>query len=102
MDICICFTKGLENAKSNPEKGHNSSSVFILWHLSVYEKRHSKQYILENSICFMKTPCYFSTVPDYFIWLRYLSWFNYGFEDMMINQWKDYPGTIGKFKTGQK
>ena len=34
------------------------------------------------------------TVPDYFIWLRYLSWFNYGFENMMINQWKDYPGTI--------
>lgn len=36
-----------------------------------------------------------STVPDYFIWLRYLSWFNYGFEDLMINQWEDYPGEIG-------
>ncbi|XP_028399573.1 protein white-like isoform X2 [Dendronephthya gigantea] len=34
------------------------------------------------------------TVPDYFIWLRYLSWFNYGFEDLMINQWDEYPGKI--------
>ncbi|XP_046846390.1 protein white-like isoform X2 [Xenia sp. Carnegie-2017] len=34
------------------------------------------------------------TVPDYFIWLRYLSWFNYGFENLMINQWEDYPGMI--------
>jgi hypothetical protein len=46
----------------------------------------------------MKTLRFKSTVPDYFIWLRYLSWFNYGFEDLMINQWKDYPGTICKLE----
>ena len=46
----------------------------------------------------MKNSCSSSTVPDYFIWLRYISWFNYGFEDMMINQWKDYPDKIGKLK----
>nr|QUF59469.1 ATP-binding cassette transporter Abcg-like5 [Brachionus angularis] len=28
-----------------------------------------------------------STVPDYFIWLRYLSWFNYANELLIINQW---------------
>nr|UOU03355.1 ATP-binding cassette subfamily G-like 5 [Brachionus rubens] len=28
-----------------------------------------------------------STVPDYFIWLRYLSWFNYANELLNINQW---------------
>ena len=23
-------------------------------------------------------------------WLRYLSWFNYGFEALVINQWDNY------------
>ena len=50
----------------------------------------------------MENPCSSSTVPDYFIWLRYISWFNYGFEDMMINQWKDYPDKIGKLKNRTK
>ena len=34
------------------------------------------------------------TVPAYFIWLKYISWFMYGFEALIINQWKDY-GSIG-------
>ncbi|KAB7496025.1 Protein white [Armadillidium nasatum] len=29
------------------------------------------------------------TIPPYFIWLRYISWFNYGFEALAIAQWKD-------------
>ncbi|KAK4306530.1 hypothetical protein Pmani_021647 [Petrolisthes manimaculis] len=29
------------------------------------------------------------TVPNYFIWIKYISWFNYGNEALMINQWKD-------------
>nr|QNH67900.1 ATP-binding cassette transporter subfamily G-like protein 1 [Brachionus rotundiformis] len=28
-----------------------------------------------------------ATIPDYFIWLRYLSWFNYANELLLINQW---------------
>ena len=34
------------------------------------------------------------TVPVYFIWLKYISWFMYGFEALIINQWKAY-GPIG-------
>ena len=32
----------------------------------------------------------YSTVPVYFVWLKYISWFMYGFEALIINQWKDY------------
>ncbi len=28
-----------------------------------------------------------ASVPDYFIWLKYLSWLNYANELLMINQW---------------
>ncbi|KAJ7318627.1 ATPase [Desmophyllum pertusum] len=31
-----------------------------------------------------------TTVPVYFVWLKYISWFMYGFEALIINQWKDY------------
>ena len=31
-----------------------------------------------------------SSVPVYFVWLKYISWFMYGFEALIINQWKDY------------
>ncbi|CAH3142936.1 unnamed protein product [Porites evermanni] len=31
-----------------------------------------------------------TTVPVYFIWLKYISWFMYGFEALIINQWKGY------------
>jgi hypothetical protein len=30
-----------------------------------------------------------SSVPVYFIWLKYLSWFYYGNEALVINQWKN-------------
>lgn len=30
-------------------------------------------------------------IPDYFIWLRYLSWIKYGFEAMCINQYQYIP-----------
>lgn len=30
------------------------------------------------------------SVPVYFVWLKYISWFMYGFEALIINQWKDY------------
>ena len=29
------------------------------------------------------------SVPDYFIWLKYLSWFYYGAENLYVTQWKD-------------
>lgn len=35
------------------------------------------------------------SVPSYFKWLSYLSWFRYGNEAMLINQWGDVgPGEI--------
>ena len=36
----------------------------------------------------------FRSVPVYFIWLKYLSWFKYGFEAMLVNQWDSF-GSIG-------
>jgi hypothetical protein len=43
---------------------------------------------------------YFRDVPVWLIWLKYLSWFLYGYEALMINQWtgiKDIPcpGEVG-------
>lgn len=29
------------------------------------------------------------TIPDYFIWMKYLSWFQYSNELLMLNQWED-------------
>ncbi|XP_069194457.1 protein white isoform X2 [Procambarus clarkii] len=29
------------------------------------------------------------SVPVYFVWIKYISWFNYGNEALMINQWSD-------------
>lgn len=35
------------------------------------------------------------SVPEYFKWLSYLSWFRYGNEALLINQWADVgPGEI--------
>ncbi|XP_031568131.1 protein white-like [Actinia tenebrosa] len=31
-----------------------------------------------------------STVPVYFIWIKYISWFRYGFELLIVNQWDSY------------
>ena len=28
------------------------------------------------------------SIPKYFIWLRYLSWFSYSNEIILVNQWK--------------
>lgn len=30
------------------------------------------------------------TIPEWLTWLRYLSWFNYGFEALALNQWDNY------------
>ncbi len=30
-----------------------------------------------------------SSVPIYFIWIKYISWFYYGNEALMINQWQN-------------
>ncbi|RMX61223.1 hypothetical protein pdam_00023788 [Pocillopora damicornis] len=35
------------------------------------------------------------TIPEWLSWLRYLSWFNYGFEALVVNQWDNY-GPIRK------
>lgn len=29
------------------------------------------------------------STPDYLIWLKYLSWFSYGNEMLVVNQWED-------------
>ncbi len=34
----------------------------------------------------------FSSIPKYFIWLKYLSWFGYANEILVINQWKGVTG----------
>ncbi len=31
----------------------------------------------------------YRSVPIYFVWLKYLSWFYYGNEALIINQWQD-------------
>jgi len=31
-----------------------------------------------------------TTIPVWLSWLQYLSWFNYGFEALVVNQWDDY------------
>lgn len=30
-----------------------------------------------------------ASVPSYFLWLSYMSWFRYGNEALLINQWAD-------------
>lgn len=36
-----------------------------------------------------------ASVPEYFKWLSYMSWFRYGNEALLINQWADVaPGEI--------
>ena len=36
-----------------------------------------------------QTPKYFSQLPDWLMWIQYGSWFRYGYEIMVVNQWKD-------------
>lgn len=46
-----------------------------------------------NTICL----CFFHfllsfnnrSIPDYLVWMKYISWFSYGNEMMVINQWED-------------
>ncbi|KAK3733472.1 hypothetical protein QZH41_010829 [Actinostola sp. cb2023] len=42
-----------------------------------------------------------STVPDYFIWIKYISWFRYGFELLIVNQWDGY-GPISNCTVGHQ
>lgn len=32
---------------------------------------------------------FFSSIPFYFTWISYLSWFRYGNEALLINQWSN-------------
>lgn len=32
---------------------------------------------------------FYRSTPDYLIWLKYLSWFSYGNEMLVVNQWDD-------------
>lgn len=43
---------------------------------------------LSLSLIIIRTFC-FRSVPDYFIWLEYLSWFKYSNELLAINQWQN-------------
>lgn len=38
------------------------------------------------------------SIPDYFIWLKFLSWFKYAFECLQINQWDDIDSISCEFK----
>lgn len=29
-----------------------------------------------------------SAIPNYFVWLRYFSWFSYANENLLLNQWE--------------
>ncbi|KAL5007661.1 hypothetical protein ScPMuIL_016467 [Solemya velum] len=35
-----------------------------------------------------------ASVPDYFIWLEYLSWYKYANELLIVNQWKDVDSIV--------
>ncbi|KAG1709785.1 Protein white [Nymphon striatum] len=37
------------------------------------------------------------SVPVYFIWLKYLSWFNYAYEIMIVNQWGNIGNITGDY-----
>ena len=39
------------------------------------------------------------SVPDYFIWLKYLSWFYYGAENLYVTQWKDSGACMSQVAT---
>jgi hypothetical protein len=34
----------------------------------------------------------FDSIPKYFVWLRYMSWFSYSYELLMVNQWQGVTG----------
>jgi len=46
------------------------------------------------------------TVPIYFIWAQYISWFSYSNEILIINQWSNVqnithnPNSTSDFRTG--
>ncbi|KAG1709775.1 Protein white [Nymphon striatum] len=35
------------------------------------------------------------SIPVYFVWLKYLSWFNYAYEIMIVNQWSNIGNLTG-------
>ena len=37
----------------------------------------------------------FRTIPKWLSWLQYVSWYNYAFEALLVNQWEGY-GNISK------
>ena len=39
----------------------------------------------------------FRSIPDYFLQLKYISWFKYSYEALQINQW-DGIDSIGEFQ----
>ena len=32
-----------------------------------------------------------SSIPVYFVWLKYISWFNYSNDVLLVNQWDGVP-----------
>lgn len=46
------------------------------------------QWCINIKIRILSNNIYRST-PDYLIWLKYLSWFSYGNEMLVVNQWDD-------------
>lgn len=39
-----------------------------------------------------------TTLPEWLRWVQYLSWWNYGFEAMVVNQWDNYGNITCKFQ----
>ena len=41
------------------------------------------------------------SMPHYFIWLKYVSWFYYGAENLYVTQWRDTGACYGSTKPGK-
>lgn len=55
---------------------------------------------LNNSFLILKFCLFNRSTPDYLIWLKYISWFYYGNEMLVVNQWEDVDN-ISKYVDGQ-
>ena len=73
--------------------------------MSTYE--FTKKILIVHALIF-KCLYFISSIPVYFIWLRYISWLSYSNEILVINQWKgitdigcDANATIC-YKTGEQ
>lgn len=88
--ICSsCFGSGPNDIRSLPP---------FWWFLS--ESWHSVSHSSNKYLFYlMKLTAFVACRKDYLIWMKFLSWFYYGFELLMINQWDGL--TLGGFPSSQ-